>query len=48
MATFNIFEVAAALRISRVVYVSSMSVLGLPFSYKPIRLAYLPIDEAHP
>ena len=47
MATFNIFEVAAVLRIPRVVYVSSMSVLGLPFSYKPIRLAYLPIDEAH-
>lgn len=48
MATFNIFEAAAALRIPRVVYVSSMSVLGLPFSYKPIRLSYLPIDEAHP
>ncbi|MDE2636830.1 MAG: NAD(P)-dependent oxidoreductase [Chloroflexota bacterium] len=48
MATFNIFEAAAALQIPRVVYVSSMSVLGLPFSYQPIRLAYLPIDEAHP
>ena len=48
MATFNIFEVAAALEIPRVVFVSSMSVTGLPFSYTPIRLAYLPIDEAHP
>lgn len=48
MAAFNIFEAAAALRIPRVVYISSMSVLGLPFSYRPIRLAYLPIDEAHP
>ena len=48
MATFNIFEAAAVLRIPRVVYVSSMSVLGLPFSYTPIRLHYLPIDEAHP
>lgn len=48
MAAFNIFEVAATLNIPRVVYISSMSVLGLPFSYHPIRLAYLPIDEAHP
>ena len=48
MATFNIFESAAVFEIPRVVYVSSMSVLGLPFSYTPIRLAYLPIDEAHP
>lgn len=48
MSTFNIFEAAAALQIPCVVYVSSMSVLGLPFSYKPIRLAYLPVDEDHP
>ncbi len=48
MATFNVFEAAARLEIPRVVYASSMSVLGLPFSYQPIRLAYLPIDEAHP
>ncbi len=48
MATFNIFEAAAVLGIPRVVYVSSMSVLGLPFSYKPIRYAYFPIDEDHP
>ncbi len=48
MATFNIFEAAAVLEIPRVVYVSSMSVLGLPFSYRPIQLLYLPIDEAHP
>ena len=48
MATFNVFEVAAVFEIPRVVYVSSMSVLGLPFSYTPIRLAYLPVDESHP
>ena len=48
LATFNIFEAAAVLEIPRVVYVSSMSVTGLPFSYRPIQLAYLPIDEAHP
>ena len=48
MATFNVFEVAAALAIARVVYVSSVSVLGLPFSYTPITLEYVPIDEMHP
>lgn len=48
MATFNVFEAAAVLGIPRVVYISSMSVLGLPFSHKPIDLRYLPIDEAHP
>jgi len=48
MAAFNIFEAAVNLEVPRVVYISSMSVLGLPFSYQPIRLAYLPIDEAHP
>ena len=48
MAAFNIFEAAAVLEIPRVVYVSSMSVLGLPFSYTPVSLAYLPVDEDHP
>ena len=48
MATFNVFEAAAVLEIPRVVYISSMSVLGLPFSYTPIRYAYFPIDERHP
>ena len=48
MATFNIFEAAALFEIPRVVYISSMSVLGLPFSYLPVHLEYLPIDEAHP
>ena len=48
MATFNVFEAAAILQTPRVVYISSMSVLGLPFSYTPIRYAYFPIDEDHP
>ena len=48
MASFNIFEAAAVLEIPRVVYVSSMSILGLPFSYWPIHLEYLPVDEGHP
>lgn len=48
MATFNVFEVAAALEIPRIVYFSSESVLGLPFNYAPVKLHYVPIDEAHP
>ena len=48
MATFNVFEVAATLEIPRLVYISSMSVMGLPFSYTPIRYVYFPIDEDHP
>ena len=48
MATFNVLEVAATLGISRVVYISSISVLGLPFSYAPITIEYFPIDEDHP
>ena len=48
VATFNVFEVAVSLGISRVVYVSSVSVLGLPFNSRPVSLEYVPIDEAHP
>lgn len=48
MACFNIFEVAATLGISRVIYVSSVSVLGVPFSYTSVEPHYVPIDENHP
>lgn len=48
MAAFNVFEVAATLGIPRVVYVSSMSVLGVPFFYTSFMPRYVPIDEAHP
>lgn len=48
MATFNVFEAAAALEIPRIVYFSSESVLGQPFNYSPVKLHYVPIDEAHP
>ena len=48
MATFNVLEVAVTLGISRVVYISSVSVLGLPFSYAPVTLEYFPINEDHP
>ncbi|MCC6616838.1 MAG: NAD(P)-dependent oxidoreductase [Anaerolineae bacterium] len=48
MAAFNVFEVAASLGIARVVNVSSMSVLGVPFFYTAFKPRYLPIDEEHP
>ncbi len=48
MATFNVLEVAATLGIQRVVYVSSVSVLGAPFHYNSFAPRYVPIDEDHP
>lgn len=48
MTCFNIFEVAATLGISKVIYVSSVSVLGVPFSYTIVKPHYVPIDENHP
>jgi nucleoside-diphosphate-sugar epimerase len=48
MATFNVLEAAAALGIPRVVYASSVSVIGFPFFERPFAPEYVPIDEAHP
>ena len=48
MATYNIFEAAATLGIKRVVYASSMSVLGYPFYHRFFQPKYVPIDEEHP
>jgi nucleoside-diphosphate-sugar epimerase len=48
MATFNVLEAASSLGIPRVVYASSVSVIGFPFFEKPFVPAYVPIDEAHP
>ena len=48
LSTFNIFEVCAQIGIKRVVYASSISVLGYPFYRKFFEPEYLPIDEAHP
>jgi len=45
---FNVTEASIVLGIRRLVYASSFSVLGFPFFEKPVELAYLPIDEAHP
>jgi nucleoside-diphosphate-sugar epimerase len=48
MAFYNALEAAATLGINRVVFASSVSVLGFPFFYRPLAPVYAPIDEAHP
>lgn len=48
MAMFNVMEAAAAFGVPRVIYASSISVLGFPFFTQPLSPAYLPIDEDHP
>jgi nucleoside-diphosphate-sugar epimerase len=48
MTAFNLFEAAVQLGIRRVVYGSSVSVLGFPFFVRPLAPFYAPIDEAHP
>lgn len=45
LATYNVFSAAARLGISRVVWASSETILGLPFDQPP---AFAPIDETHP
>ena len=47
MSTFNLLEAASTLGINRVVYASSVSVLGFPFFVRPFAPDYVPIDEAH-
>lgn len=45
LSTYNVFAAAEAHRLSRVVYASSETLLGLPFDEPP---AFAPIDETHP
>jgi nucleoside-diphosphate-sugar epimerase len=45
MSTYNVFAAATDLGVSRVVWASSETVLGLPFDHPP---AFAPIDEGHP
>jgi nucleoside-diphosphate-sugar epimerase len=45
---YNVIESAVLSGAVRLVYASSMSVLGYPFFARPIEPAYLPIDSAHP
>ena len=45
MSTYNVFAAAVDRAVSRVVWASSETVLGLPFDTPP---AFAPIDETHP
>jgi len=47
-STFNVFEAARLHQIGRVVYVSSIAVLGFPFFERPFVPTYLPVDEHSP
>lgn len=46
LSTFNVFEAARILRLQRVVWASSETILGLPFERE--LPSYAPIDEDHP
>src|SRR5262245_35454463 len=43
MALYNVLEACATLAISRVVFASSVTVLGFPFLYRPFAPQYVPI-----
>jgi nucleoside-diphosphate-sugar epimerase len=47
-AAYNVVEAAVLSGAARIVYASSMSVLGYPFFEAPVAPAYLPIDSGHP
>ena len=44
LSTFNVFQAAKRLGITRIVYASSETVLGLPFDVPP---PYIPVDEQY-
>lgn len=44
LSTFNVFQAARRLGITRIVYASSETVLGLPFDVPP---PYIPVDEEY-
>jgi nucleoside-diphosphate-sugar epimerase len=46
LSAYNVFEAALLLRLGRVVWASSETILGLPFERE--QPAYAPIDELHP
>ena len=47
-AAFNVVEAAVVNCVPRLVYASSMSILGYPFFERPVVPEYLPFDSAHP
>jgi len=46
MSTYNVFSAAVALGVSKVVWASSETLIGIPFKREQPR--YAPIDEEHP
>lgn len=48
LAMVHVLEAMATLGIRRLVFGSSVSVLGFPFFEQPLSPAYVPVDEAHP
>lgn len=47
-ACYNVVEAVVLSGATRLVYASSMSVLGYPFFEQPVSPAYLPFDSLHP
>ncbi|ELZ30031.1 nucleoside-diphosphate-sugar epimerase [Halogeometricum pallidum JCM 14848] len=47
MSTYNVLQAAEALDVDTVVLASSLSAFGASFEPEPIRVSYLPVDEAH-
>jgi nucleoside-diphosphate-sugar epimerase len=47
MSTYNVLQAAEALDVDTVVLASSLSAFGASFEPDPIRVSYLPLDEAH-
>ena len=47
-AAYNVVEAAVLNGATRLVYASSMSVLGYPFYETPIAPTYVPLDSVHP
>lgn len=45
LSTYNVFSACARLRVNRIVWASSETILGLPFKTPP---AFVPLDETHP
>jgi nucleoside-diphosphate-sugar epimerase len=45
---YNVAEAVVLNGVQRIVYASSMSVLGYPFFEQPLRPSYLPVDSQHP
>ncbi|HEX4703529.1 MAG TPA: NAD(P)-dependent oxidoreductase [Pseudonocardiaceae bacterium] len=48
MAAFNVIEASVRFGVTRLVNISSESVLGWGFAERPVRPDYLPVDEEHP